>query len=792
MIFFANAEGTITKIITEPLYQGSVLASRVVLVAPFPNAMVTVAFELPNGVNTDVDLATPNMVQQDLQGIITPTGQKYNAWTYLLPSSITEYAGVVSVQFFITTGVSGQILATSPITLTVQKGVPEELPSTPTPNIYEQILEYLTRVEEKLNSVIIPVNVLPTDQTLINFNAIYLLNTNGVYNFYVYYTTISAWVQIDKAVATVATAEEIKDNSKVYILTVDNGGLDAGVYVINEGAPLRLLSTVDLAKINIKLQLLELLIDTKETTLKQQIQGVQNTANNAVSTANSANMQSQNAVGISNQAQGTANEAVTVANSANAKSTTAVNTSDEAKRIAQEALDKAGSATGGLTPKGNISSISDLPTPSAETLGWFYNVNNAFTTTDQFVEGAGISYLAGENVAIVEPEPGVYKYDVFSGLVDLSPLENEITRIDEKLEDLENASNVVANPTDTPTEQLNNIKIDDVTYKIGEQFKTRLTTIFQTTPTPFSAEDIAVFYNVLATSNLTLVSQVVFNVRGEEGIDYVAFLQNAYTDYETNTINLVYKNPIYALHLTYNANTQEFSGYFGASQDIVETVDVALTTVFTETPQLLSMAEIQTIAGGLSNILSVKNISFLVVGEESDVKTAFLQNVRFTGNYKIELTYLSSYYTLKLNGDLSTGAITGYVILNASNSQVSLNMITFTDRPTLFTWLQSNWQKVIKGSVTSGIGSSAISVVTLDTATSSYIMCLVDTQSSEAGTSVVLTSYKVTNSTTILSTNNAVLVYNDNSLEGAYNAPTELPDAGWTVYNVAVTLYYLE
>lgn len=436
MIFFANAEGTITKVITEPVYQGSAGVARVVLVAPFPNAMVTVAFTLPNGIRTPINLASPNMVQQDLQGVITPSGQKYNAWTYLLPRAITEYAGIVDVQFFVTTGESGQVLATFASTLTIQKGVPTILPNEPTVSIYEQILEYLTAIQTKLTNIIIPVEVLPTEETLIDFNAIYLLNTNGVYNFYVYYTDISAWVQLDKAVVTVAAAEEIKDNSKVYILTVDDGNLTAGVYVINEGAPLRLLSTVDLAQINIKLQQLETLISTKETALKQQIQGVQNTANNAVSTANSANAQSQTAVSVSSQAQETANEAVAVANSANAKSTTAVNTSDEAKRIAQEALNKAGNVTGVLTPKGNVASISDLPAPSAETLGWFYNVNDAFVTTGQFVEGAGISYLAGENVAIVEPTPGVYKYDVFSGLVDLTPLENEIDDLKDQVADL--------------------------------------------------------------------------------------------------------------------------------------------------------------------------------------------------------------------------------------------------------------------------------------------------------------------------------------------------------------------
>ena len=46
-------------------------------------------------------------------------------------------------------------------------------------------------------------------------------------------------------------------------------------------------------------------------------------------------------------------------------------------------------------------------------------MTDAFTTTDQFVEGAGKSYPAGTNVAVVLVGED-YKYDVLSGMVDLS------------------------------------------------------------------------------------------------------------------------------------------------------------------------------------------------------------------------------------------------------------------------------------------------------------------------------------------------------------------------------------
>ena len=70
-------------------------------------------------------------------------------------------------------------------------------------------------------------------------------------------------------------------------------------------------------------------------------------------------------------------------------------------------------------PAGSVT-FANLPTPSASVLGNVYNVTDAFTTTDKFVEGAGSTYGAGTNVVIVEASSGVYKLDVLAGFVDLS------------------------------------------------------------------------------------------------------------------------------------------------------------------------------------------------------------------------------------------------------------------------------------------------------------------------------------------------------------------------------------
>ena len=70
---------------------------------------------------------------------------------------------------------------------------------------------------------------------------------------------------------------------------------------------------------------------------------------------------------------------------------------------------------------GSVASV-DAITADAEHEGYVYNVTTEFTTTDAFVEGAGVKYPAGTNVVVVEiaGDPVSYKLDVMSGFVDLS------------------------------------------------------------------------------------------------------------------------------------------------------------------------------------------------------------------------------------------------------------------------------------------------------------------------------------------------------------------------------------
>lgn len=73
-------------------------------------------------------------------------------------------------------------------------------------------------------------------------------------------------------------------------------------------------------------------------------------------------------------------------------------------------------------PKGSIA-FANLPALQSSNEGFVCDINEAFTTTSDFVEGAGKHYPSGTNVVIINngtSSTPVYKYDVLSGVTDLS------------------------------------------------------------------------------------------------------------------------------------------------------------------------------------------------------------------------------------------------------------------------------------------------------------------------------------------------------------------------------------
>jgi len=74
-----------------------------------------------------------------------------------------------------------------------------------------------------------------------------------------------------------------------------------------------------------------------------------------------------------------------------------------------------------------------INTITAGMVGYVYNLSENFTTTADFVEGAGKDYSAGTNVVIVNDaasgDPASYKFDVVSSFVDVSSINDLIEAV---------------------------------------------------------------------------------------------------------------------------------------------------------------------------------------------------------------------------------------------------------------------------------------------------------------------------------------------------------------------------
>lgn len=150
MIYFVDNNGTVIDTLTTPVNQGSVDTNNIYLIAPFAsNLQFAVAFQLPNGLYTERYVMTPVGEIPNVQ--YAPTNKPYSIWSFTMPNDITQYYGTVYAQFY-AYGTNGQITATSRTSFVVAAGVPEQLPSTPTQDVYNQILTALSQYSSQLNS----------------------------------------------------------------------------------------------------------------------------------------------------------------------------------------------------------------------------------------------------------------------------------------------------------------------------------------------------------------------------------------------------------------------------------------------------------------------------------------------------------------------------------------------------------------------------------------------------------------------------------------------------------------
>ena len=90
-----------------------------------------------------------------------------------------------------------------------------------------------------------------------------------------------------------------------------------------------------------------------------------------------------------------------------------------------ELLGKIQALPSAIVPKGTrtFSQLAPATDLAAGSLGFMWNISDAFTTTADFAEGAGHSIPAGANVYVANvgtAETPSYKYDIFQGMYDLS------------------------------------------------------------------------------------------------------------------------------------------------------------------------------------------------------------------------------------------------------------------------------------------------------------------------------------------------------------------------------------
>lgn len=142
MLIFASGEGRLT-VVPSQLNQNSNGANTVYLTGAFPSAsVVTVAFTLPDGTNTEPQLMTGDKT-------VEYNGVTLAVKEYTLPKSITQIYGRVTVQFYIQNGT--EVLATEATNITVARGVPSTSTSAPD-NVYEQIVASLSSIQTELTN----------------------------------------------------------------------------------------------------------------------------------------------------------------------------------------------------------------------------------------------------------------------------------------------------------------------------------------------------------------------------------------------------------------------------------------------------------------------------------------------------------------------------------------------------------------------------------------------------------------------------------------------------------------
>lgn len=140
MIINVLANGDIKNIKPENIYQGSNDANTLYLFAPFgANVNALINFELPqtHEIKGEFMFDAPTQISSDL-----------NMWTLKVNKVLTQYYGDVKYQIRFVS--NSQVIAVARGQFKVYEGVDTNMPSQPTADVYEIILENLTNIKANL------------------------------------------------------------------------------------------------------------------------------------------------------------------------------------------------------------------------------------------------------------------------------------------------------------------------------------------------------------------------------------------------------------------------------------------------------------------------------------------------------------------------------------------------------------------------------------------------------------------------------------------------------------------
>lgn len=129
MIVYAKISGDTVVLAPDTTVQGSIGANVIDLLAPFPKtAAVSVAVTLPTGQSNTPTFAgakDATLITGNVSGI-EEDGKELNIWRYTFQKPLTQFAGSLTVQFYVTT--SDATTALTPLIVPIVKGVPFIMP----------------------------------------------------------------------------------------------------------------------------------------------------------------------------------------------------------------------------------------------------------------------------------------------------------------------------------------------------------------------------------------------------------------------------------------------------------------------------------------------------------------------------------------------------------------------------------------------------------------------------------------------------------------------------------------